>query len=73
MGGLTDEQLVVACKNIGFDLTCEACACLFYTGHGGVYEHDATCATEKKVEPAVISAPRENPFFSLIRRVRELY
>jgi hypothetical protein len=29
---LTDEQLVVACRNIGFDLTCGACAGQFYTG-----------------------------------------
>jgi hypothetical protein len=32
---LTDEQLVVACRNIGYDLTCGACAMLFYTGYTG--------------------------------------
>lgn len=31
-GGLTSDQLVVACANIGFDLTCGACAGQFYTG-----------------------------------------
>ncbi len=30
--GLTHEELVVACRNIGFDLTCGACAGQFYTG-----------------------------------------
>ena len=31
-GALTAEELIVACKNIGFDLTCGRCAELFYTG-----------------------------------------
>ena len=30
--GLTDAELVIACRNIGFDLTCGACAGRFYTG-----------------------------------------
>ena len=42
---LTYDQMVEACRNIGFDLTCGACACVFYTGHGGVYEHDVGCKT----------------------------
>ena len=29
---MTESDLVVACKNIGFDLTCGACAGQFYTG-----------------------------------------
>jgi hypothetical protein len=28
----TYEELVVACENFGLDLTCPACAALFYTG-----------------------------------------
>ncbi len=31
-GALTAEELIIACKNIGFDLTCGRCAELFYTG-----------------------------------------
>lgn len=31
-GSLTYEELVVACANIGYDLTCGACAARFYTG-----------------------------------------
>lgn len=31
-GSLTLEQAVAACKNIGYDLTCGACAALFLTG-----------------------------------------
>ena len=42
--GLTHANLVVACRNIGFDLTCGACAALFYTGFGGE-EHEPTCNT----------------------------
>lgn len=30
--GLTGAELIVACRNIGFDLTCGACAGQFYTG-----------------------------------------
>lgn len=33
-----------ACKNIGFDLSCGACAELFFTG-SRTYEHEETCAT----------------------------
>jgi hypothetical protein len=29
---LSDEDCVAACRNIGFDLTCGACAGQFYTG-----------------------------------------
>lgn len=41
---LTAEQLVVACRNIGFDLRCGSCASLFYTGYDG-YQHDDNCHT----------------------------
>lgn len=40
--GLTHEEIVVACRNIGYDMTCGACAALFYTGGGG-YDHDPGC------------------------------
>lgn len=33
-GDLTFEQIEQACKNIGYDLTCGACAAVFYTGFG---------------------------------------
>ena len=48
--GLTHDELIAACKNVGFDLSCGACACAFFTGHGGVYEHDAGCFTPKAVD-----------------------
>ena len=57
--GLTQEELVVACANIGFDLTCGECACRFFTGHGGVYPHDARCFTPKPVP----GSPTSNPHF----------
>lgn len=43
---LNDEQLVQACKNIGFDLTCGGCAEQFYTG-SRMHAHDESCATVK--------------------------
>lgn len=45
--GLTMKELTQACSNIGFDLTCGACACVFFTGHGGVYPHDDACKTNR--------------------------
>jgi hypothetical protein len=43
-GLLTHVELVAACRNIGFDLTCGQCASIFYTGVG-VHPHDEACAT----------------------------
>lgn len=49
LGGLTYEQLVIACSNIGYDLTCGACASLFYTGYG-VYPHTSSCFSQPSKE-----------------------
>ncbi len=49
-GGLSDDQLVVACKNIGYDLTCGACAAVFYTGTG-IATDQHTCSGERRGEP----------------------
>jgi hypothetical protein len=38
-------DLEVACKNIGYDLSCGACAERFFTGGSWGAEHNATCAT----------------------------
>jgi predicted HAD superfamily Cof-like phosphohydrolase len=46
---MTDSDLVVACKNIGFDLTCGACAGQFYTG-AQLGEH--TCPSGGRTETA---------------------
>lgn len=29
---LTHAEIVVACRNVGVDLSCDACAAIFYTG-----------------------------------------
>lgn len=42
--GLTHDEIVIACKNIGFDIECGACAGLFYTGTS-LGEHDPGCRT----------------------------
>ena len=45
--GLTHDQLVIACRNIGYNLECGECASIFFTGYGG-YPHDDSCP--KKAE-----------------------
>lgn len=56
---LNYDELVAACKNIDFDLTCGACACVFFTGHN-IYDHDASCKTppERRSKPVVITVSR---------------
>lgn len=54
--GLTFAQLAMACKNIGFDITCGSCAMLFFTGYTGPTsrcdmmpnDHDSHCETIHK-------------------------
>lgn len=41
MRGLSYNDLVRACANVGVDLTCASCAAIFYTGTGA---GDHTCA-----------------------------
>jgi|SRR5208282_5579109 len=45
VNGLTYEEIVIACHNIGYDLTCGACAGLFYTGFSLREEHEPSCFT----------------------------
>jgi hypothetical protein len=46
-GNLTYDDLVLAAANVGVDLRCGRCACVFYTGGGypGPPPHDPGCAT----------------------------
>jgi hypothetical protein len=44
INGLSEDQLAVAFRNIGYDITCGNCACLFFTGYGG-YGCDPGCTT----------------------------
>ena len=55
-GELTPDELVVACRNIGVDLTCGFCASLFYTG--GVdpgIKHGVKCSTLKDLDESFVS------------------
>lgn len=57
MCGLTFLELVQACRNIGFDLTCGACAAVFFCGFG--FPDDVhTC---KDRPPGVDEAPIRHP------------
>lgn len=49
---LTHDQLVVACRNIGLDLRCGACASRFFTGHA-MDNHDAGCASNRPTDSKV--------------------
>jgi hypothetical protein len=42
---LTNDEVMIACKNIGYDLACGACAERFFTGGSWGSEHDEGCAT----------------------------
>ena len=57
-GSLSPQQLLIACKNIGFDLSCGACAELFYTGTC-LHEHDPSCSTSDRKSRKPISAELE--------------
>ena len=66
-GGLTFDELVVALRNLNFDLTCRRCAMKFYGGTS-CPPHDPTCQTDERDEwfepsPAcqVDSPPSELP------------
>lgn len=50
-----DEELVTACANIGFDLSCGACASVFYTGFGG-HAHDESCRSRSLRDAVVTDA-----------------
>lgn len=58
-GGLNYDQLVAACKNIGYDLACGGCAAIFYTGTGATH----TCG--RKEEP-ITFAPAEECCHTLL-------
>ncbi len=51
---LTDEQLAAALKNIGYDVTCGACAEVFFTGMT-IHEHDDTCTTPRVGGPVTMT------------------
>lgn len=42
VAGLTYEELLVACKNVGINLDCGGCAANFYTGVNDIV-HDKNC------------------------------
>jgi len=50
ISGMTDAEVEIACKNIGYDLSCGACAERFFTGGSWGSEHDETCATREALK-----------------------
>ena len=47
-GGLSFDELVIACRNIGYDLTCGECASLFFTRYSSA-PHDKLCKTQRSM------------------------
>lgn len=44
----SERELEIALSNIGFDITCGACAEVFFTGSSSVIRHDnSTCKTNR--------------------------
>lgn len=41
-GGLSYEEIYIACRNVGINLECGGCASEFYSGHSE--EHDKNCS-----------------------------
>ena len=62
---LTFGELIRACKNIGFDLTCDRCATIFFMGLCGSLSHDLNCKTCSKEQPKRQENwnPIPSPFF----------
>jgi hypothetical protein len=70
------DQLVQACRNIGFDLSCGLCAQLFYTGHGASagQEHDDSCFSSiRKAGGAAVRLVGERGSADLRDRALRLY
>lgn len=43
--GLSHDEIIVACRNVGLNLECGGCAAVFYTGYGA--PHDENCSADK--------------------------
>lgn len=60
--GLTHAEIAVACRNVGIDLSCDACAEVFYTG-SAMHEHtheDGLAAERARTDALVKALPRCN-------------
>lgn len=47
-GGLTHDEIIIACRNMGINLECGGCAENFYTGHNVPEHHDDKICTRKQ-------------------------
>jgi hypothetical protein len=53
------DVVIAGCKNLGYDLTCGACAEVFFTG-GCMSEHDPGCSTVwglRCQSPSIVEGP----------------
>lgn len=54
-GALSVDQILVACRNVGIDLSCDACAETFYTG-STVHPHAHSDASSRRIAERLESA-----------------
>ncbi len=66
-GELTYEEMTQACKNVGVDLTCAACAAVFYTGYGAG-EHTCAGTLKEQIERARKSVGQASALFCELRK-----
>jgi hypothetical protein len=65
--GLTHEEIIIACRNIGINLECGGCAENFYTGFNDLSPHNHYCTRKYvlKITPNVFP-PNYKRFFDFI-------
>jgi hypothetical protein len=51
---MTMKDIEIACRNIGYDLSCGACAEIFFTGGSWGSAHDPTCSTKQPRKLGVV-------------------
>ena len=75
-GDLTYDELVLAARNVGVDLGCGRCACVFYTGsaYPGPPAHDPGCATAaREAEDRAARGRKVWDFENAVRAARWAY
>ena len=68
ISGLTYEETVIACRNVGINLECRGCAENFYIGFNDPSHHDQNCMKEYILYPMVdnYTPPNYDAFFNFI-------
>lgn len=68
--GLTEDELKIALKNVGVDLSCGTCASQFYTGHEVPFDH--TCGKPNKPGVLIIQGPAGTHYHQRLRQEQDV-